>query len=270
MAAAETRVEDAAAIKAPYVLGYWNTRALAEPIRLLLVFVGVNWEDKRYQVGSPSTYDKSAWENEKETLGLSLPNLPYLLNPETGLKLTQTRTILRYLWRMHGPRDTMSWEEELRADMACEFLFEWWANMFDVTYCDAPCVRYDVWDKLADKSRHADGLPQCQSGGARFDALLHEYSTTTLPRYLRRVSSFLSEASAEVGGSGQTGSRWLAGSHISYADFVLFELLDTHLLLAPTCLDGFEVLRDLWQRFLALPRIASYRAQVCLLSGSAL
>ena len=47
MAAAETRVKDAAAIKAPYVLGYWNTRALAEPIRLLLVFVGVNWEDKR-------------------------------------------------------------------------------------------------------------------------------------------------------------------------------------------------------------------------------
>ena len=40
------------------VLGYWNTRALAEPIRLLLHYAGVSFEDKRYELGAPPDYDK--------------------------------------------------------------------------------------------------------------------------------------------------------------------------------------------------------------------
>ena len=38
------------------VLAYWNTRCLAEPIRLLLHFCGkTDFEDRRYQVGPPSS-----------------------------------------------------------------------------------------------------------------------------------------------------------------------------------------------------------------------
>ena len=120
-----------------YVLGYWNMRALAEPIRLMLAYCGVSWEDRRYQVGGPSAYDKSGWYGAKESLGLSIPNLPYLVNDRSGVKLTQTRTILRYLSGTYGPRCETQ-EQALRADMACEFLFEWWDFMYKVTYCDMP------------------------------------------------------------------------------------------------------------------------------------
>ena len=229
---------------APYVLGYWNTRALAEPVRLLLAYSGVPWEDKRYQVGAPAQYDKSEWLAEKESLGLHFPNLPYLIQPSTGLKVTQTRSILRYLSLVHGPQCT-SVGHQLRADMVCDFLFDWWETMFKVTYCDFP------GEPLSDMTRHQEGQLQCMTGGKRFEKLLDEYVTGRLPSCLARVATALSESSQQ---------GWIAGSDLSYADFVLFELLDTHLLLAPACLCEYPQLQDYRRRFLALPTIAAYRA----------
>jgi glutathione S-transferase len=229
---------------APYVLGYWNTRALAEPVRLLLSYSGVPWTDKRYQVGAPPQYDKTEWYSEKDSLGLAFPNLPYLIQPSTGLKITQTRTILRHLSNLHGPQCT-SLEHQVRADMVCEFLFDWWADMFRVTYCDFP------GEPLSDMSRHQGGQLQCISGGQRFDSLLKAYLTGKLPACLARMATFLSETPAPA---------WIAGRDLSYADFVLFELLDTHLLLAPSCLREHPDLEDYRRRFLALAPIAAYRA----------
>ena len=40
-------------------LGYWDNRGIAEPIRLLLHYVGVEFDDVRFDVGPPPAYDKS-------------------------------------------------------------------------------------------------------------------------------------------------------------------------------------------------------------------
>ena len=86
-------------------LAYWDIRGFAEPIRALLHYAGVDFNDKRYPFGPGKTLEKvdsirQHWYKEKFTLGLDFPNLPYWV--EGDLKLTQTLAILKYLARNYG------------------------------------------------------------------------------------------------------------------------------------------------------------------------
>jgi len=102
-------------------LGYWRIRGLAQPIRLLLAYVGQEIEDKYYECGPGPEFNKDCWFNEKFTLGLEFPNLPYLIDGET--KLSQSSVILRYLARKHGlevKTDTENNRLELAHEEACD------------------------------------------------------------------------------------------------------------------------------------------------------
>lgn len=81
------------------IVGYWDVRALAQFIRNLLVYKGVQFEDKRYKFGPAPDFDRSDWLKEKFTLGLKFPNLPYYI--DGNVKITQSLAILRYLGRKH-------------------------------------------------------------------------------------------------------------------------------------------------------------------------
>ena len=83
------------------ILGYWKIRGLAAPIRYMFHYLGVDFEDKLYECGDAPDFDKSAWLNEKETLGLEFPNLPYLIDGET--KLTETVAIMHYIASKYQP-----------------------------------------------------------------------------------------------------------------------------------------------------------------------
>lgn len=76
-------------------LCYWDVRALGEIPRYLLRYSGQVWEDDRLAIG---TFGK--WQAEKFTLGLDLPNLPYLIDGD--IKVTQSVAITRYLGRKFG------------------------------------------------------------------------------------------------------------------------------------------------------------------------
>eukprot|EP00826_Nyctotherus_ovalis_P029652 TRINITY_DN2349_c0_g4_i2.p1 TRINITY_DN2349_c0_g4~~TRINITY_DN2349_c0_g4_i2.p1 ORF type:complete len:238 (+),score=60.12 TRINITY_DN2349_c0_g4_i2:51-764(+) len=76
--------------KEPLVLGYWKIRGLAEPIRLLLQHLGVNYKEVLY--GAEGAED---WFKVKYTLGLDFPNIPYLF--DSSFKLTESTAILRYI-----------------------------------------------------------------------------------------------------------------------------------------------------------------------------
>ncbi|CAH1252023.1 GSTM3 [Branchiostoma lanceolatum] len=67
-----------------------------------------------------------------------------------------------------------------------------------------------------------------------------------LPKELRRFSSFLGEKS------------WFVSEKMTYCDFLVYEHLDQHRVLEPTCLNGFKNLEDFMDRFEALPKIAAY------------
>ncbi|KAJ8301669.1 hypothetical protein KUTeg_020656 [Tegillarca granosa] len=80
---------------------YFGHMTLAQPIRLLLNYVGEDFEDVRHMclVTAPE-YSRDSWFKVKFTLGLPIPNLPYYIDGD--IKITQTNAILRYIARKHN------------------------------------------------------------------------------------------------------------------------------------------------------------------------
>ena len=71
-------------------LGYWNIRGLVNPIRLLLGYLEVDFDETLYDPGDPES-----WFSVKETLGLALPNIPYLFDGD--VQVTEHTAIMQYL-----------------------------------------------------------------------------------------------------------------------------------------------------------------------------
>ncbi|CAG9314993.1 unnamed protein product [Blepharisma stoltei] len=83
------------------ILGYWEIRGYAEPLRMLLAHFGVAFEDKQYILGPAPDFDRSDWLNVKETLGFDFPNLPYFI--DENIKLTETLAIYEYICAKYNP-----------------------------------------------------------------------------------------------------------------------------------------------------------------------
>jgi len=119
--------------KAKLTLGYWNIRGLAQPIRFAAAIAGVALEEVRYQQGGAPAFDRSAWMNEKEKLGLDFPNLPYLIDEERGLKLTQSAAILRHVGRLYNLIGSNA-EEQARADMLLDTAYDYKSAIVATAY----------------------------------------------------------------------------------------------------------------------------------------
>ncbi|CAH8299797.1 unnamed protein product, partial [Schistosoma turkestanicum] len=76
-------------------LGYWKIRGFAQPIRLLLEYVGEKYEERLYDRD-----EADVWKAEKFKLGLEFPNLPYYIDGD--FKLTQSNAIIRYIADKHN------------------------------------------------------------------------------------------------------------------------------------------------------------------------
>jgi len=105
------------------VLGYWKIRGLGHPIRFLLTYLGVDFEDKYYELTPELTYDN--WYVDKEKLGLDFPNLPYLLDGSS--KVTEARAILKHICRTRRPEMLGKTNEiQAKVDMVDNFLYDLW------------------------------------------------------------------------------------------------------------------------------------------------
>ncbi|KAI1306061.1 Glutathione S-transferase Mu 3 [Halotydeus destructor] len=124
------------------LLAYWNVRS---SIRNLLNHVGVEFEDKRYNLRP--NFDKSEYHDEKHTLGLDFPNLPYYIDGD--VKLSQSIAILRYIARQHG-LDGVTNEEKARIDLVEQQLVDY--RSAGITFFYSP-----KHDELAGAYR--EGLP---------------------------------------------------------------------------------------------------------------
>mmetsp|Transcript_47145 Transcript_47145/g.54617 ORF Transcript_47145/g.54617 Transcript_47145/m.54617 type:complete len:221 (+) Transcript_47145:29-691(+) len=70
------------------VIAYWPMQGSAHPARLLLAYHKIDFEDKYYS-------DKKDWfENDKKTLKMDLPNVPYLRDGD--FILTESSAMLHY------------------------------------------------------------------------------------------------------------------------------------------------------------------------------
>ncbi|XP_066986989.1 glutathione S-transferase Mu 6-like [Macrobrachium rosenbergii] len=81
------------------VFGYWEVRGLGQYIRLLLEYVGEQYEEKTYRYGPAPDFDKNAWFSVKPTMDLPIPNLPYYIDGD--VKQTQSYAIMRHLGRKY-------------------------------------------------------------------------------------------------------------------------------------------------------------------------
>jgi len=145
---------------APAVLAYWDIRGLAQPIRLLLEYAGMEWEDKLYVTGPAPDFDKSGWFGEKESLGFDFPNLPYFI--DGPVKLTQTGAILRYIARKYK-LDGATEEEKRRVDLIESEAIDFRSPFTGMCY------------------------------NPNFTTLKEEYLAKTLPVKLQRFSKFLGD-----------------------------------------------------------------------------
>jgi glutathione S-transferase len=194
------------------VLAYWTIRGLAQPIRLLLHYVGEEFEDKHYETGPAPDYNTDSWFNVKYSLGLDFPNLPYYIDGD--VKVTQSNAILRYIGRKH--------------------------KLMGET--EAEAVRLDVIENAAMDFRNAAVRLFYNPD---FDKLKAQY-LIDLKERLELFEKYLQN------------KKWFVGDKISIVDFPMYEMLDQHKLLDPTCLDAFPKLQEFVERFENLPAIKAY------------
>ncbi|CAH3186664.1 unnamed protein product [Porites lobata] len=104
------------------ILGYWDIRGLAEPIRLLLHYTGTEFKDERYECGDAPDYNRDCWFSVKFTLGLDFPNLPYYIDGD--IKITQSNAIMRHIARLNDLCGSTK-QEKVRVDISENQLMDW-------------------------------------------------------------------------------------------------------------------------------------------------
>ena len=84
-------------------IGYWKIRGLQSPVRYILEYLGVPYNDVQYEQGDAPDFSREGWLSVKPNLGLDFPNLPYLLDGE--VKITESHAIIRYISNKWGGAD---------------------------------------------------------------------------------------------------------------------------------------------------------------------
>ena len=77
-------------------VAYWGTQGLAHPIRWLLAYHKIDFEDKHYT-------DREEWAKDKTALPTDFPNLPYIKDGETVI--TESVAVLQYAAWKTGNKD---------------------------------------------------------------------------------------------------------------------------------------------------------------------
>jgi glutathione S-transferase len=135
-----------ASIPSKPVLGYWHIRGLGQPIRLLLAYLEVDYEDKYFELTPQLTNDH--WHAERDRLHLDFPNLPYLL--DGTMKVTESRAIMKYLSRTRKPELLgKTIEAQTQIDTVDNF-------MYDLLYCDFIPVLYEYTEALEKKYKEME------------------------------------------------------------------------------------------------------------------
>lgn len=77
-------------------------RGLAQPIRILLAYLKVDFTDVIYEQGDAPDYSLASWLDVKDSLGLQFPNLPYYVDGD--VRLTGHLAIFKYIANRYDSR----------------------------------------------------------------------------------------------------------------------------------------------------------------------
>mmetsp|Transcript_42032 Transcript_42032/g.108893 ORF Transcript_42032/g.108893 Transcript_42032/m.108893 type:complete len:250 (+) Transcript_42032:53-802(+) len=95
-------------------LGYWGIRGLGAPFRMLLTYVGADYEDKQYTTGT------DWFQEDKPAIQAKSPlaNLPYMTDGD--VTVCQTNAIFEYLGDRFGIGGETMEERRRNREMLCE------------------------------------------------------------------------------------------------------------------------------------------------------
>lgn len=104
-------------------LAYWKIRGMAAGMQYLFRHLGVEYNFKTYESNyTNQVVDNSAWLNEKFTLGMSFPNLPYIVDGD--YKITESSACYEYICAKWKPeylgRDSA---EKGKVQMLCGIIY---------------------------------------------------------------------------------------------------------------------------------------------------
>lgn len=219
-------------MEASIVLGYWNIRGLAQPIRNLLEYTDEKYEDRIYDFDTSDMTNKikmqGKWPEVKANCAtiiggegeaaMDFPNLPYLIEKQadgTTLKMTQSNAILKHFARKHDL--VVKGENNIaRMEMLEEQVMD--LKQAIIGYC---------YDNSIVAWRYPNYTEDIQPILKRWEKVLES-------------------------------KQWVMGDKLTYVDFLLYEFLDWHIPLKADIFDGMPSLKAFLERFRALPRIAAY------------
>jgi len=205
--------------KRRFTLGYWEIHGLAQPARLMLVYGGhCNFEDVAYKYGPPPEYHKNNWLDVKYKLDLDFPNLPYLIDHQHDVRITESHAVYRYLAReLHiGSTDSQgTGTEEMLGDILKDMFGQWGKLAYGPDFESA-------------KVTYGNNLPQS------LKPLEHWLKGTDHPR------------------------KWLGGKDLCYVDFILFEFVDATSKLYTHMYESFPELTRFHKEFKALSQLQNY------------
>ena len=106
---------------------YWNIRGLGQPIRLALEYACADFIDVRIEAGDPGRDSyKAHWQAQKLACGLPFGgNLPFFIDGDTGVRLVQSNSILRYIGRKFDLMGDGSPEQTCQLDMLLDQLVDY-------------------------------------------------------------------------------------------------------------------------------------------------
>jgi len=189
-------------------LGYWKIQGLASPARMMLVYKGIEFENKMYnvfeddkvKVGFPG-YDLSDWTSVKPNLGLDFPNLPYVIDHETGMNLSSSKSVYRYIARKFDI-GVQSDPDLLVADMVVE-------QIGQIMGVESPLSRSGPFITLS-YGDFSGNYPE-------------DLWESNLTKYMKELPDLMGSLEGFM-----ANKHFVTGHAISYADFVLFYMCVTH------------------------------------------
>jgi glutathione S-transferase len=208
-----------------YELKYFPMRGRAEVIRLLFSAAGTQFQDTDVDFGGLAAY------KETSLLG-SAQGLPCLyVTTQEGItnEIPQSYSIVRFLAGKLGlmPADEF---DAARADVVAEAHLDW---------------RLKGWNPIAYMPLRLSNRDEVQA-----------YFSGPAKRHLTTFENLLS-----INADGAVG--YFAGPQLSYADIVVWETLDSHLVLlggstVTLTTEGFPKLSAFHSKIMAIPALATY------------
>jgi glutathione S-transferase len=128
-------------------LVYWNLLGLVQPLRLALVYKGVDFVDVRIHAGAPTSPDcGAAWKGAKKSLYgvMPFPNLPYFM--DDSVNIAQSMTILQHIARKYGLVGVEG--QEHMADYICDHLADLESQISKNSYGVSAAAVFD-WYKTS-------------------------------------------------------------------------------------------------------------------------